>query len=127
FVLEPSLPRAIQGADCVVVAVPSQPFRAVTRDLADYQGVVVSVTKGIEYDSGLTMCGVLAENAPRAKCVALSGPTFAIEVARDIPTAIVAGSRDLSTAETVQKLFNRPTFRVYTSGDFLGVELGGAL
>jgi len=99
----------------------------VTRDLAQFKGVVVSVTKGIEYDTGLTMCGVLAQNAPQAKCVALSGPTFAIEVARDIPTAIVAASRDLATAETVQQLFNRPTFRVYTSGDLLGVELGGAL
>src|SRR5256714_15138805 len=127
FVLEPSLPRAIEKADCVVVAVPSQPFRTVTRDLANYKGVVVSVTKGIEYDTGLTMCGVLAENAPHAKCVALSGPTFAIEVARDIPTAIVAASRDSASAETVQKLFSRPTFRVYTSADLLGVELGGAL
>jgi glycerol-3-phosphate dehydrogenase (NAD(P)+) len=127
FILEPNLPRAVQNADCAVVAVPSQPFRSVTRDLADYKGVVVSVTKGIEYDTGLTMCGVLAENAPHARCVALSGPTFAIEVARDIPTAIVAASRDATSAETVQKLFSRPTFRVYTSADLLGVELGGAL
>jgi glycerol-3-phosphate dehydrogenase (NAD(P)+) len=73
------------------------------------------------------MCGILAQNAPQAVCVALSGPTFAIEVARDIPTAIVAASRDSATAEAVQQLFNRPTFRVYTSADVLGVELGGAL
>jgi glycerol-3-phosphate dehydrogenase (NAD(P)+) len=127
FILEPDLPRAIADAKCVVVAVPSQPFRAVTLDLAQFKGVVVSVTKGIEYDSGLTMCGVLSQNAPLAKCVALSGPTFAIEVGKDIPTAIVAASRELATAETVQMLFNRPTFRVYTSTDLLGVELGGAL
>ena len=127
FVLEPNLPRAIEGAELVVVAVPSQPFRSVTRDLAAYGGIIVSVTKGIEYDTGLTMCGVLAQNASRAKCVALSGPTFAIEVARDIPTAIVAASNDPGTAETVQRVFNRPTFRVYTSSDVLGVELGGAL
>ena len=73
------------------------------------------------------MCGILAETAPKAKCAALSGPTFAIEVARDIPTAIVAASRDAATAAQVQKLFSRPTFRVYTSTDLLGVELGGAL
>ena len=127
FVLEPNLPRAIEGAELVVVAVPSQPFRSVTRDLAAYGGIIVSVTKGIEYDTGLTMCGVLAQNASRAKSVALSGPTFAIEVARDIPTAIVAASNDPGTAETVQRVFNRPTFRVYTSSDVLGVELGGAL
>ena len=73
------------------------------------------------------MCGILAENAPRAKCAALSGPTFAIEVARDIPTAIVVASQDSPTAVAVQRLFNRPTFRVYTTSDLLGVELGGAL
>jgi glycerol-3-phosphate dehydrogenase (NAD(P)+) len=58
------------------------------------------------------MCGILAETAPKAKCAALSGPTFAIEVARDIPTAIVAASRNLIAADAVQKLFNRPSFRV---------------
>ena len=126
-VLQADLPRAIDGAECVVVAVPSQPFRGVTCHLASYSGFIVSVTKGIEFDTGLTMCGVLAETAPKAKCAALSGPTFAVEVARDIPTAIVAASRDLVTADKVQKLFNRPAFRVYTSTDLLGVELGGAL
>jgi glycerol-3-phosphate dehydrogenase (NAD(P)+) len=125
--LEPDLPRAIAGAECIVMAVPSQPYREVARHLADYSGFIASVTKGIEYDTGLTMCGILAETAPKAKCAALSGPTFAIEVARDIPTAIVAASRDLVTADKVQKLFNRPSFRVYTSSDLLGVELGGAL
>src|SRR5207244_5023207 len=61
------------------------------------------------------------------KSAALSGPTFAIEVAGGIPSAIVAASKDLVTASLVQNLFNRPTFRVYTSTDVLGVELGGAL
>jgi glycerol-3-phosphate dehydrogenase (NAD(P)+) len=125
--LQSDLPRAIQHAEGIVVAVPSQPFREVTRNLRDYSGFVVSVTKGIEYDTGLTMCGILKENAPKAKSAALSGPTFAVEVARDIPTAIVAASRDEATAGRVQMLFNRPTFRVYTGGDLLGVELGGAL
>jgi glycerol-3-phosphate dehydrogenase (NAD(P)+) len=127
LVLEAELPRAIAGAECLVVAVPSQPFREVTCHLANYSRLIVSVTKGIEYDTGLTMCSVLAETAPKAKCAALSGPTFAVEVARDIPTAIVAASLDPATAGQVQKLFNRPTFRVYTSTDLLGVELGGAL
>jgi glycerol-3-phosphate dehydrogenase (NAD(P)+) len=110
-----------------VVAVPSQPFREVTRRLRDFAGTIVSVTKGIEYDTGLTMCGVLEQTAPRATCAALSGPSFAIEVARDIPTAIVAASRDPAAASLVQTLFSRPSFRVYTSADVLGVELGGAL
>jgi glycerol-3-phosphate dehydrogenase (NAD(P)+) len=125
--LEAEVPRAIEGAECIVVAVPSQPFREVTRHLANYSGFIASVTKGIEFDTGLTMCGILAETAPKARSAALSGPTFAIEVARDIPTAIVAASRDLVAADAVQKLFNRPSFRVYTSTDLLGVELGGAL
>jgi glycerol-3-phosphate dehydrogenase (NAD(P)+) len=125
--MESDLPRALAGAEWVVVAVPSRFFRETTRALADFSGVVVSVTKGIEHPSGLTMCGVLAETAPRAACAALSGPTLAMEVARDIPSAIVAGSADPAAARAVQKLFHRPAFRVYTSHDLLGVELGGAL
>lgn len=125
--LENDLPRTIAGAACVVVAVPSQHFREVTGRLADYSGPVVSVTKGIEYQTGLTMCGILAETAPRAGCAALSGPSFAVEVARDIPTAVVAAGQDAATAAWVQQLFSRPAFRVYTSTDWLGVELGGAL
>src|SRR4029077_17944574 len=77
--------------------------------------------------TGLTMSGVLAETAPRAGTAALSGPTLALEVARGIPSAIVAASKDRATAGTVQRLFHRPAFRVYTSTDLLGVELGGAL
>ena len=73
------------------------------------------------------MCGILATMLPHGKCAALSGPSFAIEVARDIPTAIVAASSDLDVAARVQNLFNRPAFRVYTSADITGVELGGAL
>lgn len=125
--LESDFERAVRGTECVVVAVPSQVFREVTRRLGDFGGLVVTVTKGIEYDTGLTMSGILTETAPQATAVALSGPTFAVEVARDIPTAIVAGSRHPGAAQAVQALFSRPSFRVYTSADVLGVELGGAL
>jgi glycerol-3-phosphate dehydrogenase (NAD(P)+) len=125
--LETNLSNAVAESGCVVVAVPSKAFRDVTRSLKAFRGIVVSVTKGIEYDTGLSMCGVLAENAPLAKCAALSGPTFAIEVARGIPTAIVAASADLATATEVQKIFSTPAFRVYTTTDVHGVELGGAL
>ena len=127
LVLEPDLPQAIDQAECIVVAVPSKAFREVTSVLTDFQGLVISVTKGIEYDSGLTMCGILAQTAPLSRRAALSGPTFAIEVAREIPSAIVAASRDAVTANDVQQLFSRPFLRVYTSTDLLGVELGGAL
>jgi glycerol-3-phosphate dehydrogenase (NAD(P)+) len=125
--LEPDLSKAIGRSESIVVAVPSQPFREVTENLRDFSGTVVSVTKGIEYETGLTMCGVLAQTAPRGRCAALSGPSFAIEVAKDIPTAIVAASQNAETASLVQTLFSRPSFRVYTSSDVLGVELGGAL
>jgi glycerol-3-phosphate dehydrogenase (NAD(P)+) len=125
--IESDIARAIAGAERIVIAVPSEGFRNVTRHLVSFSGPVISVTKGIEHDSGLTMCGIIAENAPKATCVALSGPTFAIEVARGMPTAIVAASRDLAAANQAQQLFNGPTFRVYTSTDVLGVELGGAL
>lgn len=125
--LETDLAAALRGASTVVVAVPSKPFREVTCCLAGFRGTVVSVTKGIEYETGLTMSGVLGQTAPQARVAALSGPSLALEVARGIPTAIVAASDDPATALEVQALFHRPAFRVYTSADILGVELGGAL
>jgi glycerol-3-phosphate dehydrogenase (NAD(P)+) len=125
--LETDPTKAIHDSGCIVVAVPSKAFRQVTSCLAAYNRVVVSVTKGIEYDTGLTMCGILRQNAPRARVAALSGPTLALEVARGIPTAIVAASDNVATVQAVQELFHRPAFRVYTSLDLLGVELGGAL
>ncbi|HKS37944.1 MAG TPA: NAD(P)H-dependent glycerol-3-phosphate dehydrogenase [Verrucomicrobiae bacterium] len=125
--LETDPTKAVDDSQCVIVAVPSKVFREVTRCLGTYDGIVVSVTKGIECDTGLTMCGILRENAPRARVAALSGPTLALEVARGIPTAIVAASDNVATAQTVQELFHRPTFRAYTSLDLLGVELAGAL
>jgi glycerol-3-phosphate dehydrogenase (NAD(P)+) len=124
---ESNLEQAIAGADWIVVAVPSKAFREVTSRLGAVKVPIVSVTKGIEFETGLTMCGILAQTAPHAPHAALSGPTFAIEVARGVPTAIVAASRDLATATEVQQLFNRPAFRVYTATDLLGLELGGAL
>jgi glycerol-3-phosphate dehydrogenase (NAD(P)+) len=125
--LESDMTRAVAGSECVVIAVPSKGFREVAKALGPYNGLIVSVTKGIEYETGLTMCGILAKTMSDAKCAALSGPSFAIEVARDIPTAIVAASANLNVATRVQNLFNRPAFRVYTSTDATGVELGGAL
>jgi len=125
--LEPELSKAISAAACIVVAVPSEPFRQVTHQLCEFRGVVVSVTKGIEHHSGLTMCGILSQTAPGAQSAALSGPSFAIEVAREIPTAIVAASSKPEVAALVQNLFSRPAFRVYSSADVLGIELGGAL
>jgi len=118
---------AVADRELVVVATPSRHLRAVTACLADFAGVVVTVTKGIEADTGLTMTGVLEQTAPGAHLAALSGPTLALEVARGVPTAIVAASHHAETAAQVQALFHRPAFRVYRSTDLVGVELGGAL
>lgn len=125
--LESDLAKATDGCDLIVLAVASRYVRAVASQLSDCRGIVVSVTKGIEHDTGLTMSGILEQTMPQARIAALSGPTLAPEVARGIPTAIVAASQNLATAAQVQAAFHRPAFRVYTSTDILGVELGGAL
>lgn len=121
------LEEAVTAAEAVVIAVPSKAFREIAAGLPVAERLLVSVTKGIEYQTGLTMSRVLRECAPRAEIAALSGPTLAMEVARGFPSAIVAAAENRGTSETVQALFHRPAFRVYTSTDVLGVELGGAL
>jgi glycerol-3-phosphate dehydrogenase (NAD(P)+) len=91
---EPDLQRAVAAPDLVLMAVPSRAFREISTSLASYSGIVVSATKGIEPVTGFTMCDVLAQTAPGARAAALSGPTLAFEVARGVPTAITAASRD---------------------------------
>ncbi len=118
---------AIREAQCVVIAVPSRFFREVTSLFSTFEGLAISVTKGIEYESGLTMSGLLKTTMPKAAAAALSGPTLALEVAQGIPAAIVAAHPLLETAKRVQTLFGRPAFRVYTSQDVSGVEFGGAI
>jgi glycerol-3-phosphate dehydrogenase (NAD(P)+) len=127
WMCEPVLSRAVAGRECVVFAVPSDALRSLGHLLAESKAILVSVTKGIEYDTGKTMCGVLRECVPNAAVASLSGPTFAAEVARGVPTAIVAASQDDGVRKTVQEIFHQPTFRVYRSHDLLGVEMGGAL
>jgi glycerol-3-phosphate dehydrogenase (NAD(P)+) len=119
--------KAVADAELVVVASVSRAFRSVTRVLGGFNNIVVSVTKGIEFETGDTMTDILRENSPKARIVAMSGPTLAMEVARGVPTAIVAASADEAAAQTAQSLFHSPAFRVYTSRDVHGVELGGAL
>jgi glycerol-3-phosphate dehydrogenase (NAD(P)+) len=121
------LDESVKHAACLVIAVPSKFFREVTSNFPDFAGLAVSVTKGIEYETGLTMSGLLKATMPKAAAAALSGPTLALEVARGIPAAIVAAHPSLKIAQQVQALFGTPTFRVYTSQDVAGVELGGAI
>ena len=124
---QPDFKAAIGGAECVVLAIPSQAFREVSEKLKGHPGIFVSVTKGIEFETGETMSRILREQAPADRVVALSGPSFAREVALGIPTTVVCASESDGTAKTVQGLFHRPEFRIYRSTDILGVEYGGAL
>ena len=121
------LSAAAQHAEILIMAVPSAGFREVSTQLNGFKGCVVSVTKGIEFGTGKTMTQVLQECMPRARTVALSGPSLAEEVAARMPTAIVAASNHPADAKQIQTLFHLPHFRVYTSNDPIGVELGGAL
>lgn len=125
--IENNIQKSIDGANCVLVAVPSRVFREITSHLKDFTGVAISVTKGIEYESCLTMSGILTEQSPKSTIATLSGPSIAPEVARGIPTAVVAASKCNQTAILVQSLFHGNILRVYTSDDVIGVELGGAL
>ncbi len=119
--------KAVGGAECVVLAIPSQFFRDVAKKLKGHPAIFVSVTKGIEFETGDTMSRILREHAPGNRIAALSGPSFAREVAMGIPTTVVCASESDATAKTVQGLFHRPEFRIYRSTDILGVEYGGAL
>jgi glycerol-3-phosphate dehydrogenase (NAD(P)+) len=124
---EPDFARAIAGRECLILAIPSQAFRQVASKLKGHPGILVSVTKGIEFETGITMSRILRELAPADRVVALSGPSFAREVALGIPTTVVCACERDGTARTVQGLLHRPEFRIYRSTDILGVEYGGAL
>lgn len=118
-------------ADCllVVIASPSFPIRSVCRTVAPFlreDAVLVSVTKGIEPGTLLRMSQIVEEETHRP-VVALTGPSHAEEVGRNVPTGCLAASPDKERAEFVQNAFMSDTFRVYTSPDIVGAELGGAL
>jgi glycerol-3-phosphate dehydrogenase (NAD(P)+) len=119
--------KAVGGAECVVLAIPSAAFRTVAEKMKGHPAIFVSVTKGIEYETGDTMSRILRERASADRVVALSGPSFAREVALGIPTTMVCACESDGTAKTVQGMFHRPEFRIYRSTDILGVEYGGAL
>jgi glycerol-3-phosphate dehydrogenase (NAD(P)+) len=129
------LAATLRGAEIVVSVMPSQHCRALferMRPLLHPNAIIVSATKGLEEGTLLRMTEVIADVLKRddgtaAVVGALSGPTFAQEVARGDPTAITIASQDSGLARTVQQEFSDPSFRVYTNSDVIGVELGGAL
>ena len=123
-------PACAVGCSMVVIACPSFPIRAVCRAVAPYiprDAVVVSVTKGIEEGTLLRMSQVVSQETGHETVVALSGPCNAEEVAIGLPTGCLAACEDKASAEFVQDAFMSDTFRVYTSPDIVGAELGGAL
>ena len=122
---------ALNGATVVVFAVPSHGLRAVARAVAPaipQNAVLVSATKGIETDSLQRMSTVLEDEVGGGRpVVVLSGPSFSSEVARGLPTAVLAASRNADAAALVQDRFRGPAFRLYVSDDVAGVEIGGAM
>jgi glycerol-3-phosphate dehydrogenase (NAD(P)+) len=125
------LSAAVSGAELVVSAVPSHVVRGIAQQIAAGLGkrtpMVVSVSKGLEPGTDDFLSDVLQEELPNCRITVLSGPTFAREVYDRQPTALVAASATPDAAATAQQVFSNSEFRVYTSHDTIGVQLGGAL
>ncbi|GAB5614931.1 NAD(P)H-dependent glycerol-3-phosphate dehydrogenase [Faecalimonas hominis] len=124
------LEEAIQGKNFMVLAVPSPFTRATARNMKSYVAenqIIVDVAKGIEEDTLMTLSQQIHEEIPQADVAVLSGPSHAEEVGRGLPTTCVVGAKTKKTAEYLQEAFMNEVFRVYTSPDMLGIELGGAL
>ncbi len=122
--------QAVAGAEVIVAAVPSRFYRQVLASFAPLiqgQPAIVSVSKGLDKESHRRLTEVAEEVLGRRPVAALSGPSHAEEVARGIPTAVAIACTDHGVADLLQQVFNNPTFRVYTTDDVTGVELGGAL
>lgn len=124
------LEASVKGRDLLVLAVPSPFTRSTAHKMAAYVEpgqVIVNVAKGIEESTLMILTDIIEQEIPQANAAVLSGPSHAEEVGRGIPTTVVAGAKDRKTAELIQNIFMNKVFRVYTSPDMLGIELGGAL
>lgn len=130
MVITSGLPETIAGKEVLVLAVPSPYIRSTAhsmRELVSSGQIIVNVAKGIEEKTLMTLSQVIEEEIPQADVAVMSGPSHAEEVGRGIPTTIVVGARSRKTAEYLQSIFMSEVFRVYTSPDVLGIELGAAL
>lgn len=127
------LEYAARGAEMLVTAIPTQFLRSVLQPLTSSgvrNSLIVNVAKGIENQSLMTVSEILIDALPGVKAgtiVTLSGPSFAEEVSRQVPTAVVAASTNLAGAKLAQQTFMTPYFRVYSSEDIRGVELAGSI
>ncbi|MBE7031280.1 MAG: NAD(P)H-dependent glycerol-3-phosphate dehydrogenase [Ruminococcaceae bacterium] len=120
----------VADKELVVLVSPSHTIRTIARSMKPYVKVgtvVVILSKGIEVDTCKTLSEIVAEEIPQCRVAVMSGPSHAEEVSRGIPTANVAASEDMDAARLVQDTFMCQNFRIYTSTDVLGVEVGGAL
>ena len=124
------LEQTIEGKDILVLATASPSIRSMAKKMAPYVAagqLIVDVSKGIEESTLMILTDVIEQEIPQCQAAVLSGPSHAEEVGRDIPTTVVAGAKNKETAEYIQNIFMNKVFRVYTSPDMLGIELGGAL
>lgn len=124
------LKEALTQKDIIVMAVPSIFVRSTAKKMAEFisgNPIIVNVAKGIEENTLMTLTDIIKEELPGYQVAVLSGPSHAEEVGKKIPTTCVVGSSDQETCEILQDVFMNQVFRVYTSSDVLGIELGGAL
>lgn len=125
-----NLNEAVTDKDIIVLAVASSYIRSTAarlKGLTKPGQLIINVAKGIEENTLMTMTDIIESELPDANVAVLSGPSHAEEVGRGLPTTCVAAARTKETAEYIQNIFSSMVFRVYTSPDILGVELGGAL
>ena len=128
-----SLEEALAGSEMVICAVPSHGVREVMAQAAPHlspESILVSAVKGLEFETGMTMHQVLEDVLPAVhhpRIVCLSGPSFAHEIARKLPTVVTLACREEAYAISVQATLSCPWFRCYSNTDVIGVEIGGAL
>lgn len=125
-----NLEEALHNSNYVVLAVPSHVIRVISKELKgkiSEDVVLINIAKGIEEGSNMRLSQVINDELPNNPVVILSGPSHAEEVAKEIPTTLVASSKDMKYAQKVQDLFMDKNFRIYTNDDIVGVEIGGAV
>lgn len=130
LIIGKTVEETLKDADLVLFSAPAQFFRSALKNALPYikpEMIIVNVAKGIEQKTLLRMSEVAAEYLPDAKYAVLSGPSHAEEVGLQLPTTVAAASKDLDLAMEVQDIFMTDRFRIYTTDDVVGVELGGAL
>ncbi|MCC8149989.1 MAG: NAD(P)-dependent glycerol-3-phosphate dehydrogenase [Lachnospiraceae bacterium] len=124
------LKKTVEEKALVVLAVPSPHIRSTARSMAGFirdGQLIVAVSKGIEENTLMIQTDIVEQEIPQAQVAVLSGPSHAEEVGRELPTTVVAGAKTKAIAERVQAFFMNEVFRVYTSPDMLGIELGSSL